>query len=146
MPKKNDPFMIEMFVFHRYPREQAQGVEFEKIIAPVDIVLYFECSNVSFLFKNWCLINPNKIYISPIISGNTRCSNHETCRRISWKARWWQRGNLKNKNRYVPGKHRKNFSSIPNSAKKGEQFQRLDEIKEWKQTKEFLCLFSQHFF
>lgn len=30
-----------------YPREQAQGAEFEKIIAPVDLILYFDCSNVS---------------------------------------------------------------------------------------------------
>lgn len=35
---------LELFSF-RYPREQAQGVEFEKIIAPVDLILYFECSN-----------------------------------------------------------------------------------------------------
>lgn len=33
------------FLIDGYPREQAQGVEFEKVIAPVDIILYFECSN-----------------------------------------------------------------------------------------------------
>lgn len=27
----------------RYPREKSQGAAFEKIIAPVDIILYFEC-------------------------------------------------------------------------------------------------------
>lgn len=30
---------------HRYPREEAQGREFEQAIAPVDLILYFECSN-----------------------------------------------------------------------------------------------------
>lgn len=33
--------------FFSYPREQAQGAAFERIIAPVDLILYFECSNVS---------------------------------------------------------------------------------------------------
>ncbi|CAO1363628.1 unnamed protein product [Diamesa tonsa] len=33
------------FLIDGYPREQAQGAEFEKIIAPVDLILYFECSN-----------------------------------------------------------------------------------------------------
>lgn len=35
------------FLIDGYPREPAQGPEFEKIIAPVDIILYFECSDVS---------------------------------------------------------------------------------------------------
>ncbi|XP_038110186.1 adenylate kinase isoenzyme 1 isoform X1 [Culex quinquefasciatus] len=33
------------YLIDGYPREPAQGPEFEKFIAPVDIVLYFECSN-----------------------------------------------------------------------------------------------------
>ncbi|XP_063698550.1 adenylate kinase isoenzyme 1 isoform X1 [Culicoides brevitarsis] len=33
------------FLIDGYPREPAQGPEFEKIIAPVDIILYFECSD-----------------------------------------------------------------------------------------------------
>ncbi|EDS28637.1 adenylate kinase isoenzyme [Culex quinquefasciatus] len=34
------------YLIDGYPREPAQGPEFEKFIAPVDIVLYFECSNI----------------------------------------------------------------------------------------------------
>lgn len=42
--------LIKLLLFaFSYPREPAQGPEFEKFIAPVDIVLYFECSNVSIL-------------------------------------------------------------------------------------------------
>jgi len=33
------------FLIDGYPREQAQGAAFEKVIAPVDLILYFECSN-----------------------------------------------------------------------------------------------------
>ncbi|XP_055637254.1 adenylate kinase isoenzyme 1 isoform X2 [Toxorhynchites rutilus septentrionalis] len=33
------------FLIDGYPREPSQGVDFEKLIAPVDIILYFECSN-----------------------------------------------------------------------------------------------------
>lgn len=33
------------YLIDGYPREPAQGPEFEKFIAPVDIILYFECSN-----------------------------------------------------------------------------------------------------
>lgn len=33
------------FLIDGYPREPAQGPEFEKFIAPVDIILYFECSD-----------------------------------------------------------------------------------------------------
>lgn len=36
-----------LFLISSYPREQAQGAAFERIIAPVDLILYFECSNVS---------------------------------------------------------------------------------------------------
>lgn len=36
------------FLIDGYPREAAQGPEFEKIISPVDIILYFECSDVRF--------------------------------------------------------------------------------------------------
>jgi adenylate kinase len=39
------------FLIDGYPREPAQGAAFETMIAPVDIILYFDCSNVSsFLF------------------------------------------------------------------------------------------------
>jgi adenylate kinase len=33
------------FLIDGYPREEAQGAAFERIIAPVDLILYFECSN-----------------------------------------------------------------------------------------------------
>uniref|UniRef100_U5EZ29 Putative uridylate kinase/adenylate kinase n=1 Tax=Corethrella appendiculata TaxID=1370023 RepID=U5EZ29_9DIPT len=33
------------YLIDGYPREPAQGPEFEKFIAPVDIILYFECKN-----------------------------------------------------------------------------------------------------
>jgi len=39
--------LLTLTFFCRYPREQAQGAAFEKIIAPVDLILYFECSNVN---------------------------------------------------------------------------------------------------
>lgn len=39
--------MINFWPFFSYPREPAQGAAFEKIIGPVDLILYFECSNVS---------------------------------------------------------------------------------------------------
>lgn len=50
-------FRCELFssaVTHSYPREQAQGAAFEKAIAPVDLILYFECSNVSW-FEIWAI-------------------------------------------------------------------------------------------
>jgi adenylate kinase len=31
--------------YFRYPREEAQGREFEQTISPVDLILYFDCSN-----------------------------------------------------------------------------------------------------
>lgn len=34
-----------IFLPRRYPREEAQGREFEQAIAPVDLILFFECSN-----------------------------------------------------------------------------------------------------
>lgn len=33
------------YSYIRYPREEAQGREFEAAIAPVDLILYFECSD-----------------------------------------------------------------------------------------------------
>ena len=33
------------FLIDGYPREAAQGPEFEKCICPVDLILYFECAN-----------------------------------------------------------------------------------------------------
>ena len=46
------------FLIDGYPREPAQGPEFEKIIAPVDIILYFECTDVWFSgLSNLKLIN-----------------------------------------------------------------------------------------
>lgn len=45
MLKVSDP---PGFLIDGYPREPAQGSEFEKFIAPVDIILYFECSDVGF--------------------------------------------------------------------------------------------------
>lgn len=35
------------FLIDGYPREKNQGAAFEKSIAPVDIILYFECAPVS---------------------------------------------------------------------------------------------------
>lgn len=39
---------IKTFVnLFRYPRQKDQGAAFEKSIAPVDMILYFECKDVS---------------------------------------------------------------------------------------------------
>lgn len=41
------------FLIDGYPRQKDQGAAFEKAIAPVDLILYFECKDVSFLFNMW---------------------------------------------------------------------------------------------
>ncbi len=35
------------FLIDGYPRQKDQGAAFEKAIAPVDLILYFECRDVS---------------------------------------------------------------------------------------------------
>lgn len=37
------------FLIDGYPRQKDQGAAFEKAIAPVDLILYFECKDVSCL-------------------------------------------------------------------------------------------------
>lgn len=45
-----------MYFFHfhlnRYPREKHQGAAFERRIAAVDLILYFNCSDVSITNKH----------------------------------------------------------------------------------------------
>lgn len=62
-------YMKKMMIF-RYPRQKDQGAAFEKSIAPVDMILYFECKDVSncitvyiyTLSRNYKIIafNPNE--------------------------------------------------------------------------------------
>lgn len=39
------------FLVDGYPREREQGIAFEQQIGPVDIILYFECSNETMLAR-----------------------------------------------------------------------------------------------
>lgn len=38
------------FLIDGYPRQKDQGAAFEKSIAPVDLILYFECKDVNLNF------------------------------------------------------------------------------------------------
>lgn len=48
------------FLIDGYPRQKDQGAAFEKLIAPVDVILYFECKDVS--------LSQNQIYLATVIN------------------------------------------------------------------------------
>ncbi|KAG5675850.1 hypothetical protein PVAND_005720 [Polypedilum vanderplanki] len=56
------------FLIDGYPREEAQGREFEKLIRPVDLVLYFECSNETLV---------NRILVRAAASVEKRADDNE---------------------------------------------------------------------
>lgn len=49
------------FLIDGYPRQKDQGAAFEQAIAPVDLILYFECKDVS-QFKNSFVYFPPSLY------------------------------------------------------------------------------------
>lgn len=52
------------YLIDGYPREKSQGAAFEKQIAPVDIILYFECAEVRIYFRSLlALISLNCLFL-----------------------------------------------------------------------------------
>lgn len=42
---------VFLFIYFSYPREKDQGVAFEKKIAPADLVVFFDCADVSCILQ-----------------------------------------------------------------------------------------------